>query len=63
MKSFYEEWSVILEPSRPLIMDDFKDKNIHLPIRPLAMDELRQDDIIAFLRVGFTHHREVFDKS
>ena len=59
MRSFFEAWSEIMESNRHLPSDDLTGQGAILPIRPLAMDELKQDDMEAFLRVGFTHHREI----
>ena len=59
MRIFYEAWSEIIEPNRHLPSDDLTEQDAILPIRHLTMDEFAKDDLAAFLRVGFTHHREI----
>jgi predicted nuclease of restriction endonuclease-like (RecB) superfamily len=62
MRTFYEAWSVILEPNRPSAMDDSEMQPFAVSNRPLPMDDLKPDEAMAFVRVGFTHHREIIMK-
>jgi predicted nuclease of restriction endonuclease-like (RecB) superfamily len=75
MRLFYEAWSVELSGYRHLSSDDIPTADIEA-IRHLSSDELAQankmaknashtveaENIEAFLRVGFTHHREILAK-
>ena len=79
MRIFYEQWAPVLEPirqlatvelenggdglNRHLASDEFASSEIHLVIRHLPSDELMFEDREAFLRVGFTHHREILGKA
>ena len=65
MRLFFDEWAAWFEirhlPSdenRQMLSDD----NALMPIRPLPSDELTEEQIAAFLSVGFTHHREILNK-
>jgi len=62
MRIFYETWVEMFEPNRPLSMDDLTEQGAFLVFRPLLMDKLQPNDITAFLRVGFTHHREIIQE-
>jgi predicted nuclease of restriction endonuclease-like (RecB) superfamily len=62
MRTFYEAWLVILEPNRPSAMDDPEMQPFAVSNRPLPMDDLKPDEAMAFVRVGFTHHREIIMK-
>jgi len=63
MRIFYEEWSPVLEANHHFSSDDLdRDFNV-LVIHHLASDEFNAYDISAFLRVGFTHHREILAKA
>lgn len=60
MRSLFEEWNKVLE-FRPLAMGENGDGAL-VSIRPLAMGELTNDDVAAFLSVGFTHHSLIVEK-
>ncbi|MDR1603943.1 MAG: PDDEXK nuclease domain-containing protein [Gracilibacteraceae bacterium] len=78
MRTFFETWSEVFEQNRPLTMDDLNVQNTLLGLRPLTTDEMLIDaplanhhlpsdeleiaDLDAFMRVGFTHHREILMK-
>jgi predicted nuclease of restriction endonuclease-like (RecB) superfamily len=62
MRIFYEEWSILFEVNPPSATDDLNNDNGQLQIHHLASDELTDADREAFLRVGFTHHREILAK-
>jgi predicted nuclease of restriction endonuclease-like (RecB) superfamily len=77
MRIFYEEWSIIFDQNRPMLTDDLSDVDdgpIHHLIsdelqiggdyanRHLSSDDLESDHLEAFMRVGFTHHREILAK-
>jgi predicted nuclease of restriction endonuclease-like (RecB) superfamily len=62
MRIFYEKWASLLDPNRHLPGDDLTNET-HLTIRHLPSDELPSDDFEAFIRVGFTHHREILNKT
>lgn len=62
MRIFYEKWVSILEPNRHLTSDDLTVEPSSL-IRHLPSDELAKEDFEAFIRVGFTHHREILNKT
>jgi len=59
MRIFHEQWSPVLESNRHLSSDDLESSGFHLIIRQLPTVELPIEDQEAFLRVGFTHHREI----
>ena len=63
MRTFYEEWSPILN-WQPLAADTENSLIIiELPNRqPLAAD-LTADDFECFMNIGFTHHREIIRKA
>jgi len=63
MRTFYEEWSPTFEPIRQLATVELEEPEIHLIIRQLPTVELTTEDREAFLRVGFTHHREILAKA
>ena len=64
MRLFYEAWSPYFE-NRPLLTDDLKvavaEKSI--VIRPLTTDELSEEDLTAFLSIGFTHHDVILSRT
>jgi predicted nuclease of restriction endonuclease-like (RecB) superfamily len=62
MRIFYEEWVDALEPNRQSSTADFNHQKTSLVIRHLPSDELPPEKMDAFLRVGFTHHREILIK-
>jgi predicted nuclease of restriction endonuclease-like (RecB) superfamily len=74
MRIFFEEWTDTMEPNRHLSSGDLKDlSNYHLSSddlqrmadilnHHLPSDDLSQSMLDAFLRVGFTHHREILAK-
>ncbi|MCL2153684.1 MAG: PDDEXK nuclease domain-containing protein [Oscillospiraceae bacterium] len=62
MRIFFEKWVSELEPNRQFPTADLS-ADIETPlIRQLATAELREVEIMAFSRVGFTHHREILRK-
>ena len=65
MRLFFDEWATWFE-IRHLPSDEnrqtLSDDNALMPIRPLPSDELTEEQIAAFLSVGFTHHREILNK-
>ena len=62
MRIFFEKWVPELEPNRQLPTADLSG-DIEAPlIRQLATAELSEVKIMAFCRVGFTHHREILRK-
>jgi len=63
MRIFYEEWVSVLELNHHLASADFGNDSVELVIHHLPSDELQADDRAAFLRVGFTHHREILAKT
>jgi predicted nuclease of restriction endonuclease-like (RecB) superfamily len=62
MRIFYEEWVQTLEPIRQLATDESNTDMENIAIHQLPTDELRQNDLTAFLRTGFTHHIEIISK-
>jgi predicted nuclease of restriction endonuclease-like (RecB) superfamily len=62
MRIFYEQWAVSLEPNRQLPTADFDDDNELAINRQLPIADLTEGKMTAFLRVGFTHHREILRK-
>lgn len=60
MRSLFEEWNKVME-FRPSAMGERGDGAL-VAIRPLAMGELTNDDLAAFLSVGFTHHSLIVEK-
>jgi len=62
MRIFYEQWASTLEPNRQLATADFDDSMEIVLIRQLPTAELTESKMAAFLRVGFTHHREILRK-
>jgi predicted nuclease of restriction endonuclease-like (RecB) superfamily len=77
MRIFYEEWSDTFDLNRQLLTDDLSDTDdgsLHhlasdeLQIggdyanRHLSSDDLESEHLEAFMRVGFTHHREILAK-
>jgi predicted nuclease of restriction endonuclease-like (RecB) superfamily len=62
MRLFFEKWTSHLEPNCHLPSDDLASES-HLLIRHLPSDELTAKDFEAFTRVGFTHHREILNKT
>jgi len=77
MRTFFEEWVEVFSSSQKFLAYNF-DSAINDPIRHLLSDELQNHDdnpnrhlpsgdlesttIDAFLRIGFTHHREILSK-
>ncbi len=65
MRIFFDEWTRWFE-IRHLSSDESRqtasDGNALMPIRHLPSDELTEEQITAFLSVGFTHHREILNK-
>jgi len=61
MRIFYERRAQVLEPNRQLATDDLPE-TMALTIRHLPSDELNDVQKNAFVRVGFTHHREILSK-
>lgn len=62
MRMFYEQWVSELEPNRQLPTANLIEKrNIDL-IRQLPTAELGENEMSAFRRIGFTHHREILRK-
>lgn len=57
MRLFFDEWSGWFEIRRLS-----SGENALTPIRHLASDELNEDRVLAFLSIGFTHHREILNK-
>ena len=51
------------ESNRHLASDDLESSGFHLVIRQLPTVELPIENQEAFLRVGFTHHREILIKT
>jgi len=62
MRTFFEQWASVLEPNRQLITADLEENGEGIIIRQLPTAELDEDKIMAFRRVGFTHHREILRK-
>ena len=63
MRIFYEEWMTVLESNRQLLTAETADVEIHLEIRQLPTAELSEQETESFVRVGFTHHREIIRKA
>ncbi|MCL2411457.1 MAG: PDDEXK nuclease domain-containing protein [Treponema sp.] len=61
MRIFFEEWASQLEPNRQLTAD-LTDKNEIALNQQLPTADLEELKIMAFCRVGFTHHREILRK-
>ena len=65
MRIFFDEWAKWFE-IRHLPSDGNRqtasDESALMPIRHLASDELTEEQVAAFLSVGFTHHREILNK-
>ena len=65
MRLFFDEWAEWFE-IRHLASDKNRqtspDDDALMPIRHLASDELTEEQISAFLSIGFTHHREILNK-
>ena len=61
MRIFFEEWASQLEPNRQLTADS-TDKNEIALNQQLPTADLEELKIMAFCRVGFTHHREILRK-
>ncbi|MCL2083261.1 MAG: PDDEXK nuclease domain-containing protein [Oscillospiraceae bacterium] len=65
MRIFFEQWSSEFEANRQLPTADLESDNNAdelLVIRQLPTAELDENKISAFVRVGFTHHREILRK-
>jgi predicted nuclease of restriction endonuclease-like (RecB) superfamily len=62
MRVFYEEWASALETNRQLTTGDLSGEAQGIVIRQLPTGELGQDNTLAFLRTGFTHHIEIITK-
>lgn len=65
MRIFFDEWTRWFE-IRHLSSDENRqtvsDEDALMPIRHLPSDELTNEQITAFLSIGFTHHREILNK-
>lgn len=65
MRIFFDEWARWFEICH-LPSDENRqtvsDENALMPIRHLSSDELTNEQITAFLSIGFTHHREILNK-
>ena len=65
MRIFFDEWARWFE-IRHLPSDENRqtasDEDALMPIRHLPSDELTEEQITAFLSIGFTHHREILNK-
>jgi len=62
MRIFFEQWVSELEPNRQPVTADLKSKNELAAIRQSLTAELQDVKMLAFCRVGFTHHREIIRK-
>jgi hypothetical protein len=58
MRIFYEKWVDVFEPNRQLLTIEVTS----LTNRHLASDDFNKNMFDAFLRTGFTHHREILAK-
>ena len=65
MRIFFDEWAKWFEirhlPSDESSQNEFGGTSL-IPIRHLPSDELNEEQIAAFLSIGFTHHREILNK-
>ena len=65
MRIFFDEWMRWFE-IRHLPSDEFRQtasgETVLMPIHHLSSDELDEEQITAFLSIGFTHHREILNK-
>lgn len=65
MRIFFDEWMRWFE-IRHLPSDEFRQtasaETVLMPIHHLPSDELDDEQITAFLSIGFTHHREILNK-
>lgn len=65
MRIFYDEWMRWFE-IRHLTSDELhqapSDETVLMPIHHLTSDELNDEQVSAFLALGFTHHREILNK-
>ena len=65
MRIFFDEWAKWFEirhlPSDESSQNEFGGTSL-VPIRHLPSDELNEEQIAAFLSIGFTHHREILNK-
>ena len=65
MRIFFDEWTrwfEIRHSSSDENRQTVSDENALMPIRHLPSDELTNEQITAFLSIGFTHHREILNK-
>ena len=62
MRMFFEQWSTELELNRQLPTADFSDGDFFSLFRQLPTADLGENRMMAFCRVGFTHHREILRK-
>ena len=65
MRIFFDEWTrwfEIRHSSSDENRQTASDENALMPIRHLPSDELTNEQITAFLSIGFTHHREILNK-
>ena len=62
MRIFYEQWVSALEANQQLPAADLDNDDEFAINRQLPTAELTESRIAAFLRVGFTHHREILRK-
>ena len=67
MRLFFEEWASVFEirqlPTAEIGQGEIRQlptaESTLIPIRHLSSNELSQEQIAAFISVGFTHHREI----
>ncbi|MBR4836841.1 MAG: hypothetical protein IK004_00190 [Bacteroidales bacterium] len=63
MRTFYEGWKDVFE-NRQLPIDDFYTLNIsELEIRQLTTGDFTEEEMEAFLHVGFTNHSLILSKT
>ena len=62
MRIFYEEWVDCIDKNRQLLTAEILGDDTVILIRQLPTAELESERVEAFLRVGFTHHREIIAK-
>ena len=65
MRMFYEQWSSDLNSNRQLTTGDLENEdneNGNLSNRQLPTGDLNETQVLAFRRVGFTHHTEILAK-
>jgi len=65
MRLFYERWASELEINRQSVTGDLESDNTDeeiISIRQLPTGELKETMVLAFQRIGFTHHMEILSK-